>query len=95
MRPDVVSVTRTASRSVPACAVEDEVVVVALAELDLLVVGVDARADGSRLAEVERRARDRPQLAGRDQRRVHRRVPVGVDHDLVRRGCPRRPARRD
>ena len=41
--------------------------VVAAAELELRVVCVDACADGRGLAEVERRAFDRPQLAGRDQ----------------------------
>src|SRR5690242_10300877 len=46
---------------------EDEVVVVAAAEDELLVVTTQSLADRGRLAEVERRARDRRDLAGRDQ----------------------------
>src|SRR5215471_19021957 len=53
-------------------AVDDEVVVVAAAEFQLLVVLVDARADRRRLRKVERRAFDASQFAGRDQSRVDR-----------------------
>src|SRR5215475_11519462 len=60
-------------------AVDDEVVVVAAAELQLLVVLIDARADRRGLCEVERRAFDAPQFACRDQSRVDRREAVGVD----------------
>ena len=34
-------------------------------------------------AEVERRALDRRELAGRNQRRVDRRVAIGVERELV------------
>ena len=62
---------------------EHPVVVVALAELELLVVLVDAGADGGGLAEVKRRAVHGRQFAGRDQGAVHRGVSVGGDHDDV------------
>ena len=46
---------------------QNEVVIVAAAELELLVVLVDPGADGRRLAEIERRPFHAAQLAGRDQ----------------------------
>ena len=46
---------------------EDEVVVVAAAEDDLLVRGVDELADPARLAEVKRRPGHAAQLAGGNQ----------------------------
>ena len=67
----------------PAAAVQDEVVIVAAAAANLLVVGVDARADRRRLPEVERRAGDRRELAGRDQRGVDRREAIGVERQPV------------
>ena len=64
--------------------VQHPIVVVAAGDLQLLVVGPDARADHFRLGEIERRAGHRRQFAGRDQRLVHRRKPVGGDfHFLV------------
>ena len=44
---------------------------------------VDPLADLVELAEVERRALDGGDLAGRDQRAVDRRVVVGGEHQLV------------
>src|SRR5262252_1064457 len=64
-------------------AVHDEVVVVAAAEFQLLVVLVDARADRRRLRKVERRAFDASQFAGRDQSRVDWCEAVGVDRQLM------------
>ena len=63
----------------PRVAIQDPVMVVALAVLDLLVIRVDARADRGRLAEVERRAVDGCELAGRNQPCIHRRVAIGVE----------------
>ena len=58
--------------------------VVSRAVAQLLVVGADALADGVRLAEIERRARDVGDLPGGDQHRVDRRGVAGVDgHDVV------------
>ena len=59
------------------------VVVVAVAEPELVVGDVDVAAKGLRLAEVERSAFHRAQLAGRDQRVVHRQEMVGVHRDHV------------
>src|SRR5438067_10436387 len=72
---------RVAQRA--ARAVQHDVVVVAFAVAELLVLGVDAPADRGRTAELERRAFDRRQLAGRNERRVDRREPIGVDRQLV------------
>ena len=62
--------------------------VVAAAEADLLVRGVDAGADRRRLAEVEGRSRDGPQLARGDERRVDGREGVGLELQLVSRIVP-------
>src|SRR4029453_6441237 len=51
----------------PPASVQDEVVVVALADGDLLVLRLDTGADGRRLSEVEGRARNRSQLPGGDE----------------------------
>src|SRR5271168_5100596 len=48
-------------------AVENPIVVVALAKFQLFVVECDARTDGRGLAKIERSAGDGTQLAGRDQ----------------------------
>src|SRR5215813_6577515 len=64
-------------------AVDDEVVVVALAEFQLFVVLVDARADRRRLRKVERRVFDASQFTGRDQGRLNRSEALGVDHHLM------------
>ena len=63
-------------------AIEHPVVIVAAAELQLLVVVVNPRSDHFRLAKIKRRARHRGN-AGRNQVGVHRRVLVGIDLDLV------------
>ena len=44
---------------------------------------IDPRADRGRRAKVERRSFDRRKLAGRNQRRIDRRVSIGVDRQLV------------
>src|SRR5215475_5236747 len=64
-------------------AVDDEVVVVALAEFQLLFVLVDARADRRRPREIEGRAFDASQLTGRDQGRIDRRETLGVERHLM------------
>ena len=82
-----------AHRMVPGGCAEHEVVVVAPAKPDLLVVGVDELADPPRLGEVKRRARHRAQFAGGDQPLVDRRVLVGEHLQRVvqdrRRGAGR------
>ena len=47
------------------------------------MIGADARADRGRLPEIERRAFDRRELAGGNQRRVHRREAIRVERELV------------
>ena len=64
-------------------AIEHEVVVIAAAVLDLLIVCADARADRRRLAEVKRRSLDRRKLARRNESLVHRRVSPSIDLDAV------------
>ena len=63
--------------------VQHERVVVTVAVLQLLVRLIDARANRRRLAEVERRSRDRRQSARRDERRVDSDVAVRVDRQHV------------
>jgi hypothetical protein len=70
-------------RPVARPAVDHEVVVVAVAAADLLVVGVDPRADRRRRPEVERRAGDRRDLAGRNLPGVGRRVALGAQRQLM------------
>ena len=63
--------------------VHNEIVVVAAAEPDLLVVAIDPRTDCHGLAEVKRRAGHIAQFAGRDQSLVYRREAVGVEFQFV------------
>ena len=63
--------------------VDDVVVVVAVAEHELRVVGADAGTDRVRGAEVEGRAVDRGDLAGRDQTVVGRGEVAGVERQLM------------
>src|SRR5438128_801801 len=51
--------------------VDHPIMVVAIAELQLLVVRVNARTDGGRCTKIERRALYRAQLAIRDQGAIH------------------------
>ena len=63
---------------------QDEVVVVAAGDAELFVTRlVHAGADARRRAEIEGRARHGPQLAGRDERGVHRREAVGGNRHHV------------
>src|SRR6478672_6179312 len=64
-------------------AVDDPGVIVAAAVLQLDVVGVDACADWRWCAEIERGLRDLHQLAGGDERRVHRDDLAGGDGEHV------------
>ena len=58
--------------------------IVAAACSDLLIVGVDACANGSGLPKVEGCAGHVPHLTSHDQRTVHRGERVGIDHrDMV------------
>src|SRR5580698_7062405 len=59
-------------------AVQHPVEVISLAALQLLVVGVNTRADYLGLAEIHRRAGHRREFARRNQSRVNRGVAVGV-----------------
>src|SRR5215472_938300 len=56
---------------------QDEIVVIAAAQQDLLVARTEARADRRRRTEVEGCAVDGPDLAGRNEIRRHRRESVG------------------
>jgi hypothetical protein len=64
-------------------AADHEVVVVAAAALELLVVLGDAGADGGGLPEIEGRPAHGRQLSGGDERRVHRGEAVGLEGQLV------------
>ena len=64
-------------------AIQHPVVIVPAAVPDLRIVGVDPRADARRPAEIERRAVDRRELAGGNQRGVHRRETIGVDRQSM------------
>src|SRR3954471_23856059 len=50
----------------PGPAAQHEIMVVAFAAADLLVVGIDSRADRGRSSKVERRSLDRGDRSGRD-----------------------------
>ncbi len=63
--------------------VQNPVVIVAVAELQLLIIRFDALADRDRLAEIEWRAGDGAKLAGGDERGVDPRETVGMDGDDV------------
>src|SRR5438034_8743942 len=63
--------------------IEDPVVIVAGREAQLLVAGIDARADRRGVPEIERRAVDGCEIARGDQRRAYRREPIGVDRQAV------------
>src|ERR1035441_1038974 len=63
--------------------VTHEIVVVALTELQLLVVVVNARADGRRSAEVERAAVQALQLTGGNQGLIHRSELTGHYHHVM------------
>ena len=77
-RPLSGSVSRAASTSSDErVVIDDEVVIVAAGEAELLVIVVDARADAFGGGEIEGRALHRPQLAGRDELRIHRREARG------------------
>ncbi len=91
-RPVVGSTTRAARLSFPAGGVEDEVVVVATTEADLLVVGIDARTDGHGLGEVEGRSRHGPNLARRDERVVYGGRLGSPESGSRARGCRRCPS---
>src|SRR5262249_37470930 len=64
-------VTEPSQANLPRRFVEDEIVIVTLAELKLRVGFVDARADGSGFAEIKRRAFDGRQFACGNQRRAY------------------------
>ena len=64
-------------------AVDYKGVIVSTPQLQLLIIVIDARADGRGPSEIQGRALDRAQFSGRNQGRVNRRETVGVDHELV------------
>src|SRR3546814_12944267 len=65
--------------------VEHEIMVISAASDDLGIAPVaDAVADDAPASEIEQAARDRLQLARRDQRVVHRRVPPRRDRSDTR-----------
>ena len=65
-----------------------EVMIVAARELELLVLGIDAGADRSRLTEVQRRTLDRGNLASGNKGLIDRCIVAGVERqDLVEDGA--------
>ncbi len=71
-------------QAVAAVPVKHEVVIVADAKLQLLVLFVNALARSSWLSKIEWRSFDTLQLAGRDQVGIDRRKAIGVDgNDVV------------
>jgi hypothetical protein len=72
--------------------VQNEVVVIAVAEQELLVLFTDPRSDGAWLTEIHRQAFDGTNLAGRDEALVDRCEMVGIDLYLVAKdvaaACP-------
>ena len=69
--------------TVTCVAIEHPIVVVAVALLQLIVVVVDARADGGGLAKIKRRACNRSDFAQRNRVCIHGSVVAGVDLQLV------------
>lgn len=67
------------------------IVVVAVAVAELFEIGIEARPDRCRTAEIHRRAFDGHQAAGGDERRIDGREEIGGDHQLM--VVDRRPAR--
>ena len=68
------------------------IVIVPAAAMELDVVLSDPGSNRRESAEIERRAGNSRQLAGWNQRLVHRRVPVSVDLQLVLEHVSRIPA---
>ena len=68
--------------------VQDEVVVVTIASLDLLIIRTDALTDSMWLPEIERRTLHRPDLTSRDQRCVNRRKAIGIDLNTMLQNVP-------
>ncbi len=66
------------SRELNAGSIQHPIVVVALAQVQLLIVRGDPRADGLGLSKVERRSRDVTQFASRNQSGIDRREPIRV-----------------
>ena len=67
------------------------IVVVAVAVAELFEIGIEARPDRCRTAEIHRRAFDGHQAAGGDERRIDGREEIGCDHQFM--VVDRRPAR--
>src|ERR1700686_5175753 len=63
--------------------VQHPIVIVAFAKLQLRVVLIDPRANGSRMQEIERRVAHLAKLAGRNQRGIDRSNPAGMDRELM------------
>ena len=64
-------------------AVEHPILIVPVCQLQLLIVGIDARSNHSRLEEVERRTRHRRQLAGGNQIRIYWGVAACINLHLM------------
>src|SRR5689334_16953988 len=74
-------------------AIQHEVVIVAVAVANLGVLSlIDSLANRVRRAEIERRALNGHDLAGRYQRRIHRGNPIGVDCQYMAKNVARRVA---
>src|SRR6267378_6470338 len=63
--------------------IDDKILVVAAAELELFIVLIDASSDGRGFSEIEGRALYRFKFACGDQIFVRWRKLLGVDHDFV------------
>ena len=73
---------------------QHKIVIVASAQLDLFIVGIDARANRRRLAKIKRRAGHVAKLSRRNQPGIHRRELVRLNHqdvtENIRRAGPRK-----
>ena len=78
-------------RKLSACAVQHPVVVVSLAESNLLVIGIDALTNRRCLPKIKWRSRHLRQLARRDQSIINRRVPARVQFYLLTQNIPASP----
>src|SRR4051812_20939727 len=64
-------------------AIENEIVIVTDAVAELLVIVIDARANGAGGGEIERRIGDRLNLSSGNEQVINRRIAIGVDHNFM------------
>ncbi len=68
--------------------IDNKIMIVTVAQFQLLVVLVDARADGGGLTKIKRRSVDGPEFASRNERRIHGCEAIRFDLDLVSKSIP-------